>query len=465
MFSTIMNPTYQPSWHHFEIAEKLEAVANGEIDRLMLFLPPRHGKSELASVMFPAWLMGRDPTKKIIAASYSAELAQDFGYRVRNIINDQQYEAIFDTKLRDDSKAKNNWRTEQDGQYVAVGVGGPITGRGADILLLDDVVKNREEADSSTYQEKILRWYTSTAYTRLHKGGAVVLIMTRWSDGDLAGKLLAQNPDEWTVVNFPAIATKDERYRKTGEPLWPERYDIDSLLRIKNNIGPDWAPLYQQEPFDLQDAEFKRGWIKYWGEGQKALPKVLRVRIIVDLASSSDTRSDENAILVVAEDATRTRYVLESWGDWLTENRRCNPEEIIERIYYYADTYSDIDPHLTINVETVSYQRTLMFWLKEYGRKRAGKVYRVNEIKTPTTKTKEDKIRGLIPFFSNDMIYFPQRKAEELIQQIMRFPKGDRVDRLDTLAMDLELEQRPTRKIKVPSLKFDPTSGRVIKYS
>lgn len=467
MFAGIMNASYQPSWHHFEIAEKLEDVYNGKIDRLMIFMPPRHGKSELASVMFPAWVMGKDPTKKFIATSYSAELATDFGYRVRNTIQDNQYKAIFSTFLREDSKAKNNWRTEQGGQYVAVGVGGPITGRGADILLIDDPVKNREEADSHVFQDKILRWYTSTAYTRLHKGGAVVLIMTRWSDNDLAGKLLEQNPDEWTVVKFPAIAQEDEQYRKNGEALWPQRYDKETLLRIKDNIGPDWSPLYQQEPFDLADAVFKKEWVQYWGEGRelKTLPSRLKIRIIVDLASSSDKRSDESSILVVAVDANRNRYVLESFGDWGDEGRRFDPGEIVDQIYFYADKYAEIDPSLVLYVESVSYQRTLMYWLKEYAKKRIGKVYRVEEIKTPTTQTKEEKIKGLIPFMSNGMIFFRQERCQELIEQMMRFPKGKRVDRLDTLAMDLDFEKRPSMKMVMPNLKFDPRSGRVIKYS
>lgn len=340
-------------------------------------------------------------------------------------------------------------------------------------IIIDDPLKP-DEGESSVKRKSVNNWYENTVLSRLYNPlkDAVIIIMQRVHDADLCGYLQSKMKDgtgeDWEVLSLPAIADRTDKYRKVGEALHVDRYPIEALEKLKKSYGSiNFSCQYQQDPISDEIREFKKEWIKYWGngDGEKALPAKMKVRIIVDLASSSDTRSDENAILVVGEDVRRDRYILASWGDWLTENKRCNPEEVIEKIYFYADTYADLDPHLSINIETVSYQRTLMYWLKEYGRKRQGKIYRINEIKTPTSKSKEDKIRGLIPFFSNEMIYFPERGCEELIQQIMRFPKGDRVDRLDTLAMELDLEKRPSARMSMPKVQFDPRSGRVLKYN
>lgn len=457
-----MLPYYKANWHHRVIADHLEKVETGEIDRLMIFMPPRHGKSELASVLFPSWYLGRNPDAKVIASSYSSELAQDFGYQVRNHIKDYAYQAVFNTNLKEDSQAKNNWRTEQGGHYMAVGAGGAITGRGADLLIIDDPVKNREEADSSTYRDKIYRWYTSTAYTRLHTGGRIVVIQTRWHDDDLSGRLLKENPGEWTVLCFPAIAVEEEEFRDVGEALWPEKYDLGALNRIKDNVSEDWSPLYQQSPIDLSNAEFKREWINRY----ETLPQLLKVRIIVDLASSEDKRSDENAILVIGEARDRKRYIIKSWGDWESEGRRFNPQEVIEKIYSLADQHYTLDNTLSINIETVSYQKTLQYWIKQHAQQRRHKgerIYRIEEIKTPTTKSKDDKIRALIPFLSNNMVFFPYGGTEELENQMMRFPKGQRVDRLDTLAMDLDLEKKPApNNVRLPQPVY--VNGRITKF-
>ena len=196
------------------IAEKLEAVERGEIDRLMINMPPRHGKSELASRRFPAWFLGRHPNKSVIAASYNSDLAADFGRQVRNIVAAREYANLFETKLAEDSRAANRWNTDAGGSYVAAGVGTAITGGGADILLIDDPVKDREEADSEIQRQKVWDWYTSTAYTRLAPGGRIIVIQTRWHEDDLSGRLLveqAKGGDKWEILELPAI-TSDGRW-------------------------------------------------------------------------------------------------------------------------------------------------------------------------------------------------------------------------------------------------------------
>jgi len=268
-FTEYTKGDYKVAAHHTLVASYLEKVEAGEIDRLMIFLPPRHGKSELSSRRFPAWYLGRNPNKQIIAASYNSDLAADFGRDVRNLVADPLYANLFDVGLRQDSKAADRWNTTQGGAYVAAGVGSGITGRGAHIGIIDDPFKDRKEADSETVRDNVWNWYTSTFYTRLMPGAAIVLMQTRWHEDDLAGRLLnAQKAggDQWTIVNLPAVAEgQDELGRQDGEALWPEWYDEDGLARIKNAIGTyDWEALYQQRPVAQSGNIFKREWWHYY---------------------------------------------------------------------------------------------------------------------------------------------------------------------------------------------------------
>jgi predicted phage terminase large subunit-like protein len=261
-------PGYTDAPHHRMIARHLEAVERGEITRLMITMPPRHGKSMLASEFFPAWYMGRNPDHYVVTATYAQELADDFGRKVKNQIEDASFQAIFPgVGLADDSKSAKRFHIEgqlggyehhtgQRGAFYAVGVGGPLTGRGAHLLLIDDPVKNREDADSEVIRKKTKDWYTSTAYTRLMPGGRIVVIQTRWHEDDLSGWLLEDHQHEgWTVLNLPAI-------NDNGEALWPEQYPVEALEKIKLAIGPrDWSALYQQRPSPETGDYFKREWI------------------------------------------------------------------------------------------------------------------------------------------------------------------------------------------------------------
>ena len=265
-------PGYADAPHHRLIARHLEAVERGEITRLMITMPPRHGKSMLASEFFPAWYMGRNPDHYVVTATYAQELADDFGRKVKNQIEDPAYQAIFPgVGLADDSKSAKRFHIEgvgpggyehvttQRGAFYAVGVGGPLTGRGAHLLLIDDPVKNREDADSEVIRKKTKDWYTSTAYTRLMPGGRIVIIQTRWHEDDLSGWLQAEHDHEgWVLLNLPAISDD-------GEPLWPQQYPLDALERIKRALPPrDWSALYQQRPQPDEGNFFKRDWLPEW---------------------------------------------------------------------------------------------------------------------------------------------------------------------------------------------------------
>ncbi|MGN7962173.1 phage terminase large subunit [Brucella sp. 22210] len=261
-------PGYKDASHHRLIARHLEAVERGEITRLMITMPPRHGKSMLASEFFPAWYLGRNPDHYVVTATYAQELADDFGRKVKNQIEDPAYQLVFPgVGLADDSKSAKRFHVEgqtggyehgttQRGAFYAVGVGGPLTGRGAHLLLIDDPVKNREDAESEVIRKKTKDWYTSTAYTRLMPGGRIVVIQTRWHEDDLSGWLQSEHDHEcWVVLDLPAI-------NNDGEALWPEQYPVEALERIKRALPPrDWSALYQQRPSPDSGDYFKREWI------------------------------------------------------------------------------------------------------------------------------------------------------------------------------------------------------------
>ncbi len=310
-------PGYRDAAHHRLIARHLEAVERGDIKRLMITMPPRHGKSMLASEFFPAWYMGRNPDHYVVTATYAQELADDFGRKVKNQIEDAAYQAIFPgVGLADDSKSAKRFHiegasggfehsTSQRGAFYAVGVGGPLTGRGAHLLLIDDPVKNREDAESEVIRKKTKDWYTSTAYTRLMPGGRIIVIQTRWHEDDLAGWLLNEHPHEgWITLDLPAIGND-------GAALWPEQYDVETLEKIKLALGPrDWSALYQQRPSPETGDYFKRDWLHSYEE----LPprSMLSVYGASDYAVTANG-GDYTVHVVVGLDPDGRMYLLDLW--------------------------------------------------------------------------------------------------------------------------------------------------------
>lgn len=253
-------PGYRPAAHHHKIARALERVERGECRRLMICMPPRHGKSMLASEFFPAWYLGRNPDRFVIHATYAQELAEDFGRKVRNQLSDPLFAAVFPgVQVRSDSASAKRFNTSHNGVYYALGVGGPATGRGAHLLLIDDPLKGREEADSETVRRKLKDWYRSVAYTRLMPDSAIVLINTRWHEDDLSGWQLRDFAHEgWEVLSLPAI---DD----AGNALWPSDYPVDRLEAIKRTIGTrDWSALYQQRPVPQEGGILKLRWFNHY---------------------------------------------------------------------------------------------------------------------------------------------------------------------------------------------------------
>lgn len=426
-YCCLMGNQFQPSWHHRDVAKYLEKVEKGEIKRLIIMLPPRHGKSTQATILFPTWYLGRNPSKEIITVSYSGELAVEFGEKARDVMRDDRYPYIFDAKLKADSESKQKWKTEKGGGYLSTGMGGSITGRGANLLIIDDPIKNQEEALSDTYRQKIWNYYTSTLYTRLEKDASIILILTRWHQDDLAGRLITQmeefHGEKWEVVHYPAIATHDEEFRKEGEPLWPEKYDLAALENIRDTIGLyDWSALYQQEPIPSELQEFKKEYFQYFTEDD-IVNKDLGVYVTVDLAISQKESADNTSIQVIGKESNSSNiYHLEE------HTGRYDPLKVIEILFSLKAKYGY--KLIKVGIEGVQYQKALSYFITQE-MKRRGIYFDVVELKA--TGDKDSRIRGLLPFYKSGVI-FHRKTDKELEAELLAFPVGKHDDRIDAMA-------------------------------
>jgi len=421
---------YQINWHHKLIIEKLEAVERGEIKRLMIFMPPRSGKSEIGSIQFPSWFIGKHPEKELIAASYSADLATDFGRKVRNLVNSNIFQNVFTgVTLAEDSKSAGRWNTNKGGSYIAAGIGGAITGRGADVLFIDDPHKNREEAESEVMRERIKEWYVSTAYTRLAPGGSIVIMMTRWHEDDLAGWLLSEQAlggEKWEVISFPAIAIEDEKFRKLGSALWPERYDLEALNNIKKVLGTrEWLCLYQQSPCDDINAEFKQLWFKKISRKEAEHKRDERY-LTIDTAISEKDSADFTGWVENYVDAK---------NHWHISAKRLRIDTA-ELIRYLFDSY-EINRWDRIGIEKTVLSDAIMPFLKQEEDRR-GKLLPLKEL-SHQGKKKELRIRGLIPMYERGMIWHIENECGDLEGEMLRFPKGKHDDLIDALAYQTQL--------------------------
>lgn len=409
------------------ICDKLEAVERGEIDRLMIFMPPRHGKSELASRRFPAWYIGRNPKKQIITASYGADLATDFGRDVRNIVSSPEYASIFDTKLRDDSRAANRWNTQEGGSYVAVGVSGPIGGRGADIALIDDPFKDRQDADSEVIRERVWRWYQSTLYTRLMPGGAIIVIQTRWHEDDLSGRLLDRQDkggDKWEVLDLPA--------EDNGKALWPEWYPMEALNRIKAAIGPrDWSALFQQRPTPDEGVFFKRE--NFWRYDIKSMPAVRKYQTadfaVTDEAEATDPDYTEIGIHGTASveingvEATKLYLCLDGWSG------RKAPQDWVHEYFNLQKRHKPDCEFSEVGV----IRRSIEGLLKQQRLKR--KAFGHIEW-MPHIGDKIANARALQQLSSMGLVGLPNNEyGDYCLEQLIKFPAGKHDDAVDMMAM------------------------------
>lgn len=426
------NPDYLAGWVHKDVCKRLEQFSRDVVDqkspRLMLFMPPRHGKSTLASVAFPAWHLGRNPEHEFISCSYSGSLAMGFSRKVRQVLREPTYKAIFKTRLDPDSQSAEAWLTTAGGGFVAAGVGGGITGKGAHVLVIDDPVKNREDAESQNNRDANWDWYTSTAYTRLAPGGGVLVILTRWHDDDLAGRLLKagdQGGDGWEVVRYPAIAETDEEFRKAGEALHAERYDVESLRRIEKAVGPrDWSALYQQNPVADDGQYFTRSMVQYF-DLDEVDHDTMRYYCAWDLAIGKNDRNDYSVGIVVGINDRDDMYVMD------VVRGRFDGFELVERI---LDLYEQWRPSI-IGVEKGHIEMALGPFLEKRVRERGLYEAYFKDLKTGR-RDKEARARAIQGRMQQGKVYFPRDASFSgpLIAELLRFPNGMHDDQVDALA-------------------------------
>jgi predicted phage terminase large subunit-like protein len=304
---------FKPARHHRLLIDRLERVTKGEIDRLAVFMPPGAAKSTYASILYAPWHLAQRPTDAVIAASHTAELAEKWGRRVRNLL--MEHSTVLGVGLADDSQAAGRWETDKGGEYFAAGVGGAIAGRRADLVVIDDPVRSREDADSEIIRNKTWDWYKSDLYTRLKPGGRIVLIQTRWHEDDLAGRLLAEavsGGDTWEVISLPALAeANDPLGRQAGAPLWPEWENDAELARKRRAVGPrDWSALYQQRPAPEEGDYFKAEWLKPYTTAPDR--NTLELYGGSDYAVTADG-GDFTVHVVVGLDPEGRMYLLDLW--------------------------------------------------------------------------------------------------------------------------------------------------------
>lgn len=416
-FTCYTMPKFEPGEHHAKICAGLEAVERGEIRRLMIEAPPRHTKSELASRRFPAWYVGKHPDRQLITSTYSGDFAQDFGRDVKGIVSSDEYRALFpNVHLAEDSKAKGRWHTSEGGVYYAVGVNGPITGRGAHVALIDDPVKNRQDADSEVIRDSAWKWYTSTLRTRLMPGGAIILVMTRWHEDDLAGRLLSaqeKGGEEWTVISLPAIDGN-------GKALWPAWYPVDELRKIERAVGPrDWLALYQQQPTAEDGDFFRREWFR---DRYSELPHGLSYFITGDFATKDDGGDftefgvwgvgDGNVYAVDWWSGQSNSLV---WADVLIDLvKRWKP------LWFIGETGPISSAMEPVIKRRMSERRTFvaMDWLS-HGR-----------------NDKSAKARAFQAMCAQGIVRFPEESwAERVIDQLLKFPAAKHDDAVDVCGM------------------------------
>lgn len=460
-FCQLIDPSYEAAWFHEVLADILEKSLEKTIQkkktRIILTIPPRHGKTQTTSIYFPAWALGKYPTLKFILSSYGADLSEKIGMKTRDVINSEHYQAIFPgVELRQDSKSKTYWMTKQNGSYFAVGVGGPVTGTGANIILIDDPHKNREEAESETQRDNVYEYYKSTLYSRLEGAATVILLMQRWHSADLVGRLLEDDEErkkqgllteEWEVINFPALAEEDEYWngqliRKQGEALWPSKFPIDVLQNIREVQGVyNWSSQYAQNPILAENQEFKKEFFKYFEESQLE-GQYLKYFTFIDPAISQKKSGDNTVVLTLAKQINGPNFyrIREDAGKF-------TPQQTIDLIFKHQKDYNS-----EVYLETVAYQKALKFSIEEEQKIRQ-RYFTVNETKTGN---KELRIRGLLPMYERGVI-FHRHSDVEYERELLSFPRGRHDDRADCMSFLIDCEGIALNRGK--ARQFYPQAG------
>jgi predicted phage terminase large subunit-like protein len=420
-------PDFIEGSHHRVFAQKLQDVSEGKIKRLIVNMPPRHTKSEFASYHFPAWLVGRNPKLKIIQTTHTGELAMNFGRKMRNLIDSAEYKRIFPkTALSPDSKSAGRWTTTQGGEYFAAGVGGAITGRGADLLIIDDP-HSEQDALSDAAMENAYEWYTSGPRQRLQPGGSIVIVMTRWSERDLTAKVLKQQAfdpkaDQWEVIEFPAILDLEDEKQK---PLWPEFWGLEELEGVKASLSAQkWSAQWLQKPTADAISIIKRDWWRQWEK--EDIPGLEYIIQSYDTAFLKKEYSDYSAITTWGvffpeEDGGANLILLDS-----TKGRYEFPElkrEALKSYHYW-------EPDIVI-IEAKASGTPLTQELRAMG-------IPVTNFSPGKGQDKHARVNAVAPLFEGGMIWAPEKSfAEDIIEECAQFPNGEHDDLVDSMTQAL----------------------------
>jgi predicted phage terminase large subunit-like protein len=439
-----MWPGFINGAHHKVMAQKFQDIAEGKCKRLIINMPPRHTKSEFASYLLPAWFLGKYPGKKIIQCSNTAELAVGFGRKVRNLVGSEQYARIFpNVSLRSDSKAAGRWSTNSNGEYFAIGVGGTVTGKGADLLIIDDPHSEQEAAIANTNPEvydKVYEWYGSGPRQRLQPGGSIIVVMTRWSKRDLTGKILKssieRDGDIWEIIDFPAILP-------SGKALWPQFWRLEELQALKEELPVSkWNAQYQQQPTSEEGALVKREW---WQEWTQEKPPVCEYIIQSwDTAYTKNERSDYSActtwgVFYLNEDEMQPNIIL---LDAVKE--RLEFPELKERALQY---YKEWEPDVFI-VEAKAAGSPLIFELRRMG-------IPVSEFTPTRGNDKIARMNSVTDLFASGKVWAPRKRwAEEVIEEMAAFPNSEHDDLVDSSTQAL-IRYRKGGFVRLPSDESD----------
>jgi predicted phage terminase large subunit-like protein len=412
--------------HHKIMADAFERVANGSLKRLIINMPPRHTKSEFASYLFPAWYLGKFPHKKIIQTAHTAELATNFGRKVRNLVATPDYQALFPTKLSSDSKAAGRWNTNKGGDYFAIGVGGAVTGKGADVLIIDDPHSEQEAMQGNpAVFDRVYEWYSSGPRQRLQPGGSIIIVMTRWSKRDLTGQIInnsvKREGDEWETIEFPALMP-------SGKPLWSEFWSQKELEAIKNEIPVSkWEAQYQQNPTSEEGAIIKREMWQIW---EKEKPPVCEFIIQSwDTAFEKNNRADYSACT--------------TWGVFYkTDSDGFDTTHIIlldafkERMEFpelkkkAQELYKDWNPDALI-VEKKAAGAPLIYEMRRMG-------IPLQEYTPSKGSDKIARVNAISDLFASGFVWCPDtRWAEEVMEECASFPNGEHDDLVDSTSQAL----------------------------
>tara|TARA_R100001129_G_scaffold64452_2_gene44043 strand:+ start:1448 stop:2899 length:1452 start_codon:yes stop_codon:yes gene_type:complete len=438
-FVKSMWPEFIVGKHHRIIAEKLERIADGDLRRLIINMPPRHTKSEFASFLFPAWMIGKNPNMKIIQATHTTELAVNFGRKTKNLIEREDYQEIFNTRLAADSKASGRWDTDRGGMYYAVGVGSNLAGRGGDLIIIDDP-HSEQTAMSNNGFDDAWDWYTGGPRQRLQPGGAIILVMTRWSEKDMTGQLIRAQAkdataDQWEIVELPAIMD-------SGKACWPEYWPLEDLETVKASIPPSkWNAQYQQHPTGEESSILKREWWKRWEK--TSIPSLEYVIQSYDTAFSKRETADYSAITTWGvfrpNEAGQAGLILldSKKGRW----------DFPELKQIALDSYKFWEPE-TVIIEAKASGMPLTHELRNMG------IPVVNF--TPSRGTdKLSRVHSVSPLFESGMIWAPDQKwADELIEECAAFPNGEYDDLVDSTTQAL-MRYRQGNFVQLPSDDWD----------